>query len=105
MAFVEEGLPRLVAENAYWSEPASRVELVHENATSWLQSSGENSTEAVYLDPMFDEPIPHPVTDIFRLVADPAPLSSELLAAAIRAARRRVVYRVPHSLPTTQPGT
>ena len=101
---LEEGLPRLVQQNEYWSVPTSKVTLVHECAETWLRASGRNSTDVVYLDPMFEEPIPHPMTDVFRLVADTRPLSEPLLGAALEAARRRVVYRIPSTLETADAG-
>ena len=101
---LEEGLPRLIREEGYWSEPASHVSLHHADASEWLESAGADMTDVVYLDPMFEAPIPHPMTDVFRLIADTRPLSGRLLNAALRAAKRRVVYRIPSTLPTKSAG-
>lgn len=97
---LREGLERLIREAAYWSKPTSRITVYEGDAATWLEAAGPNSTDVVYLDPMFDDPIPNPMTDVFRLVADTAPLNNRLLNAALSAARRRIVYRIPSHHPT-----
>lgn len=85
---VAEGLRR------HPSDAARRIEVVAADAAEVLARAGPRSFDVVAFDPMFRHPAPEPPGfDLVRRLADPRPLSPELLALARRAARRWVVVK------------
>jgi len=70
----------------------SRVRLLRADHASWLRDQPSKSVDVVYFDPMFRTPLrSRPDFDTLRQVAEPGALSREVLAEAVRVARRRVL--------------
>jgi len=79
---------------------AARMTLVHANAIEWLnQTEREAAPDVVYLDPMFPETGKSAAAkkdmQAFQQIIGDDPDSSALLAAALGAARARVVVKRP----------
>ena len=102
-SLLEEGLPRLAAEDGAWSAGAARVTLRHGDALDVLRTLPDGAADVVYLDPMFETPLGAQAGfDLLRLFAEDAALSPELLREAWRVAARRVVLKVAGTV--TPPG-
>jgi hypothetical protein len=87
-AWVAEGLRRLP------DEAASRIEVRAADHAALLASLPERSFDVVVFDPMFRHARAEPAGfDVVRRLADPRPLSAEVLARARRVARRSVVVK------------
>lgn len=91
---VQDILRRL--QGSRWSAAAARICLEHGRAEALLAARAPNSASVVFLDPMFERPRrAAPGFSVLRTLAEPAPLSAALLAAALRVARDRVVLKLP----------
>lgn len=92
----EGGLRRLTTDPA-WSAAAALVTVRHGRSEEVLASLPPGSADVVLLDPMFSEPRrAAPGFDMMRPFALPGGPSEQLLAAAARVARRRVVLKVSY---------
>lgn len=102
---VEEGLQRIQRDSPRWAEAAARVTVEAAEAQAWLEAQPPASVPVIFLDPMFDVHLPaSPGFELLRDLAKTDPLTPELLAAAVRAAERRVVVKVPAFAPMPVPG-
>ena len=95
-ALLQEGLPRLACGLGRWADGAGRIHVVQGEATPLLEAMQPGQVDVVYLDPLFDTPrTAQPGFEILRAVALGGSLTERLVHAAERAARRRVVLKVP----------
>lgn len=107
---LEAGLRHMSMRRRGFARPASRVEVHHSDALSYLSALPEGAAPVVALDPMFETPLAAPPDyALFREFALDTPLSAELLHEACRVAARRVVLKIPGAsapppLPTPSPG-
>ncbi len=85
--------PAAVASVGNNLDPAP-VELVHDDAVSWLADQTANTADVVLIDPMFTSP---KTSDsgftLLRSVADTNPLTKDWIEQAQRVARRAVVVK------------
>jgi 16S rRNA (guanine1516-N2)-methyltransferase len=89
----EDGLARL---EPYWRAGAERIEVVHTESLSWLAEQDPDSADVVLLDPMFEEPVRAAAGfDLLRGLALHLASTAELVEAAARVAKRRVVLKLP----------
>lgn len=105
-ALQEEGLGRMArAVGEGYAEAAGRIRAEHGEALRWLASQAPGSADVVYLDPMFEAPqAAQSGFGLLRRLAHGAPLTGELLEAASRVARQRVVVKVPGVAPVPSLG-
>jgi protein-L-isoaspartate O-methyltransferase len=90
-AFAEQGLLHLGGAGR---EAATRVRVVHDNYRRVLERAEPGSYAIVYFDPMFTEDVKQPADyELFRQLADPAPLVTEVVERARVVARRVVVIK------------
>ncbi len=93
----EAGLQRLARDGAPWSPAAARVTVVAADAREWL-ATRLRCVDVVYLDPLFETPgQAAPGFELLRRLALPTPLE-HLLEVARRAAKLRVVVRLPRAV-------
>lgn len=98
----EGGLRRLAADPA-WSAAATLITVRHGRSEEVLAAIPPGSTDVVLLDPMFGEPRRAAAGfDMMRRFALPGGPSEQLLAAATRAALRRVVLKVSRGAALSQ---
>lgn len=94
---LEEGLVRMGRLSQRWSEVTGRISVKEGRAVDRLAELPEGSRPVVFFDPMFERPLEAvPGFDVFRRVAEHAPLDVPTLEQAIRVAAHRVVVKVPH---------
>ena len=99
-ALLEEGLARMARSSESWAEAAARIELVHGDAAEVLESLPPGSVDVVVLDPMMSRPRrAAPSFQLLRAFAHSAPAEPRLLAAAARAAGRRVILKLGKGAP------
>lgn len=100
-ALLADGLARAQAsEVAETAAIAARLALVCADATQWLAAVvAEARPDVVYLDPMFPDErksaLPRKEMQLFQQLLEHGPEDPQLLAAARRAARLRVVVKRP----------
>jgi predicted methyltransferase len=93
-----EGFLRRAAADpeAAWGPAAQRIEVLLGAVEPSLAALGRDAVDVVFLDPMFEAPrAAAPGYDLFRRWASDAQLTQASLTEAIRAARERVVWKVP----------
>jgi len=75
-------------------EAMRRIEILHTDHGSFLAQAEAKSFDVIYFDPMFRDPVAQsaPMAP-WRLLADPRPVTPEVIAQARRVARRRVVLK------------
>lgn len=79
-----------------WKAGASKIQLIHGHAEAYLRQLDPGSTEAVFLDPMFQLPLAAaPGFGVLRQLAEARPLDAATLDAALCVASRRVVLKLP----------
>jgi hypothetical protein len=95
---LEEGFARLHREvPAKWRDAFARLSVTEGRAIDVLSRMPDASRPVVYFDPMFATPLgAAPGFDVFRKVAEHAPLDEVTLREAIRVASDRVVVKVAH---------
>ncbi len=78
-----------------WMKPAlNRVEVVHADYNTYLQSLPDRSYDVVYFDPMFRKPVyESQAISVIRQLANPEPLSEAAVREACRVARRCVILK------------
>jgi hypothetical protein len=108
-ALLEEGFQRLARETPLkWRDAFTRLSVTEGRALDVLRTMPGGSRPVVYFDPMFATPLgAAPGFDVFRRVAEHAPLDEATLLEAIRVASDRVVVKVAHGERATaevQPG-
>lgn len=77
-----------------------RVEVINADAGEYLRDLPDRSFDVVYFDPMFRQPV-HESAAIkpLRYLAETEPLTPDLVAEALRVARRRVVVKERRNSP------
>ncbi len=95
---LEEGFDRLSRETPRkWRDAFSRLSVTEGRAAEVLATMPAGSRPVVYFDPMFATPREAAAGfDVFRRVAEHAPLDARTLAEAVRVASDRVVVKVAH---------
>lgn len=94
-SLVRGGLQHMVAGDAWWGASARRVDVRCADNLAYLRELAAHAVDVVYLDPMFESSLGGALGfDVFKGLADHAPLSSQLLTEASRVARCRVVVKV-----------
>lgn len=101
-ALLADGLAR-AALNVDCAAIIERMQLLEGSSIDWLERTGSNAADVIYLDPMF----PHreksalvkKEMQVFRTVVGDDDDSSPLLTAALAAARYRVVVKRPRKAP------
>ncbi len=83
-----------------------RIHLVHADYAEFLKNAAPKSYDVIYFDPMFKSPVKREVNDMeaFRSAAAYDSLSLEILALAMRAARRMVIVKERPFSPLFQAG-
>ena len=93
---LEGALQRWRRAGGPWSAAAGRVRMSHRDLRGALAGLPPGAVDAVFLDPMFEDPRPAgPGYDVFRREASPAPLRVDELERAVATAGERVVVKVP----------
>ncbi len=89
------GIASYVDKNPSLTEAVRRIRLIHEDFFSFLEKAEPKSYDVIYFDPMFRHPVKREVNDMeaFRRAASYDSLSEEVLALAIRAARKKVIVK------------
>src|SRR5690606_6881060 len=100
-ALLDNGLARARA-HPETAPAAARMHLVHDDGRRWLAQG--HGPDVVYLDPMYPQRrkqalVKKEMRLLRRLVGDDGD-APELLAAALEAARRRVVVKRPRGAPS-----
>ncbi|BAS27576.1 class I SAM-dependent methyltransferase [Limnochorda pilosa] len=91
---VRWGMARYPGPTRPVEESMRRVQVVHADHAAFLAATPQASFDVVYFDPMFREPVAQSSAMApWRLLADPRPVSPEVIALARRVARRRVVLK------------
>lgn len=94
---LEEGLERMARLSRQWADVCGRISVKEGRAVDRLAELGDESRPVVFFDPMFEQPLgAAPGFDVFRRVAEHAPLDASTLQQAVRVAEHRVVIKVPH---------
>ena len=95
---LEEGFKRLQREvPSKWRAAFARLSVAEGRAVDVLSKMENAREQVVYFDPMFATPLgAAPGFDVFRRVAEHAPLDEATLSEAIRVASDRVVVKVAH---------
>lgn len=103
-ALLEDGLSQAKEDEEIGAWVGERLRLVHADAVEWMNALEENDfSEVVYLDPMF----PHRTKSalvkkemrLLQQLLGVDPDADELLPAALRIARKRVVVKRPDVAP------
>lgn len=99
---LREGLPRMQQEGRAWSDAATRVRLVGDDAKAYLAMAPTSSFDVVYFDPMMRHP--KRATPSLNALRDAGlgcsePLGEDVLAEAARVARARVVVKQARGSP------
>lgn len=104
-ALLDDGLRRAATDSEIGPWIHDRMQLIHADAVQWMNGLEESAfPEVVYLDPMF----PHKQKSalvkkemrLFQKLLGFDENSAELLQAALRIARKRVVVKRPDYAPT-----
>lgn len=97
------GMARYQGPNAAVEEAMRRIRVVHGDHALFLAQAEEKSFDVVYLDPMFRDPVAQSSAMApWRLLADPRPVTPEVIAEARRVARHRVVLKERKGSPVFQ---
>lgn len=91
---VRHGMKNFSDDSPHILEAMRRVEVVNADCAEFLATCAENSYDVVYFDPMFRRPV-HKSSGInpIRPLADNRPLTAEIIRAACRVAKFRVVMK------------
>ena len=93
-AVVREGLAHFAGENAVMTAAMRRIETHCADALTFLRAQPAKSFDVVYFDPMFRHPLlASENLNPLRYAADHRAATPELIAAARRVARHRVVMK------------
>lgn len=77
-----------------------RIKVICADHREFLRNQPDNSADIVYFDPMFRLPVKKSnAISAMRPLADPSPLSGEVLQEALRVAKRRVVVKETRNSP------
>lgn len=88
------GMARYQGPTHAVEEAMRRIQVIHADHASYLAQAEKKSFDVVYLDPMFRDPVAQSAAIApWRLLADPRPVTPEVIAEARRVARRRVVLK------------
>jgi 16S rRNA (guanine1516-N2)-methyltransferase len=91
---VESSLPLAVLADASLRREGSAIEVRHGESGEVLRGLPQGSVDVVLLDPMFGRALAaQPGFEMLRRLANPAPLTPEVLAEARRVARRAVLVK------------
>jgi 16S rRNA (guanine1516-N2)-methyltransferase len=91
---VARGLTNREFKKKHISEAAARIKVARADHLDFLRGCADGSYDLIYFDPMFAESVEaSTVMRRIRQIADARPLSSDALAEARRAARRRIVVK------------
>jgi hypothetical protein len=85
---------QMMALTPLWADAATRVTLIARDAMAHLRTLADGSVDAVLFDPMMSHPKRSaPSFEVFRHLAAHDVLTRQVLAEALRVARRRVVVK------------
>lgn len=95
IAFITQcGLHSFESNSEELTEAMKRIDVVHEDAVTYLKSQPDNSWDVVYIDPMFSAPIEESSNFTpLRLVGLKSSLTKEWMEQAKRVCIRRVVVK------------
>jgi SAM-dependent methyltransferase len=97
---VESSLPLAVLGEASLRREGSAIEVRHADSGDVLQGLPTASVDVVLFDPMFGRALAsQPGFEMLRRLANPAPLTAEVLAEARRVARRTVLVKAARYTP------
>ncbi|WP_214740527.1 class I SAM-dependent methyltransferase [Exiguobacterium sp. s48] len=100
---VREGMSVWVEKDEQVNEAMRRIEVVHSHSQDYLKICDENSFDCIYFDPMFEKTISESVhLNPLRSIADPSPLSEEMMIEAKRVAKKRIVLKAHFESPAFQ---
>jgi hypothetical protein len=97
---LESSLPLAVLADASLRREGSTIEVRHADSAEALRGLPAASVDVVLFDPMFGRALAaQPGFEMLRRLANPAPLTSEVLAEARRVARRAVLVKAARYTP------
>ena len=100
MLGVESSLPLAVLADASLRREGSAIEVRHGEGGDLLRGLPQGSVDVVLFDPMFGRALAaQPGFEMLRRLANPAPLTAEVLAEARRVARRSVLVKAARYTP------
>lgn len=93
-ALLYEGMRSYTSGQAKINEALRRIDVVHSEHLDYLRAQPDNSVDIVYFDPMFRVPLTASASiSPLRQFANPAALSLESVAEAVRVARKTVLLK------------
>lgn len=91
---ISYGLAHALADNWPMQEAMRGIRTACTEALAYLQAQPDDAVDVIYFDPMFRHPLnASKGLAPLRRLADPSPVSPEVIKAACRVARRRVVLK------------
>lgn len=93
-ALLHEGMSHYISGQEKVNEALRRIHVVHSDHLAYLQALPDNSVDIIYFDPMFRVPLTDSsAISPLRQFANPAALSLESVAEAVRVARKSVLLK------------